>query len=750
MLRVFFYLMILLGQVQAQVPQTDSLLQVVQKMPEDTSKVLKLNEIATMVMGINPKQGYEIAVEALKLAEKLDYVKGKGLSYKTLGNTQYMQGSLKEAITYYEQGLQEYFSINNIDGVASCENNIGLVYNDMGDYEKAMKFHLKTLKLREEMKDEKGIAKSLLNIGNVYLNQENLEEALKYYEKSAQICEKINLLVDLANNYNNMGNIYKRQKKNEKAIEVFEKAARIFEKIVNLRGLVIVELNLGDVYLDAQDFNKALKSYDKVLPIAEKMNDKILLGLLYASKGNAQARLQRFGEAYDNLKKGLELLQETDARNEISKVYDGIVLYYELQGNYKEALYYHKRLKSLKDSLFTESQAKAIAKMREMYESDKKEAENELLRKENALKDSENERKNIFLLASVVVLVLLGALAIILHRNNQEKQRTNQLLKQQAEELAAANEDISHKNVILEQQKEEILAQRDAIEEQNKLLSFKNEQIQASIRAAQLIQKTILPYPARIQMLLREFFIFYQPKDIVSGDFYWIDKEANYRIIAAIDCTGHGVSGAMMTMLAYSILDRIVHVYKIISPADILEKMHEEVKYALAQDETGNRDGMDVALVSLDEQNQIIFAGAKRPLVVFNSISKEIIEFKGQRRSIGGEQNENIHFENHNLTLPADSMLYLFSDGYTDQNDLNRKKFSEEKLKKLFEKIASMPCSQQEKVIAEIIGKYMEGTEQRDDMMIVGIKHLGKRNENFKCKHFLLFKSELTCKPATY
>lgn len=722
MLRLFFCLIILLGQVRAQVPQIDSLLQVAQKMSEDTIKVLKLNEVAAMAMGINPKQAYEIAVEALKLAEKLDYTKGKGLSYKTLGNTQYMQGALKEAITYYEQGLQEYVSINNIDGVASCENNIGLVYNDMGDYEKAMKFHLKTLKLREEIKDEKGIAKSLLNIGNVYLNQENLVEALNYYEKSAQICEKINLLVDLANNYNNMGNIYKRQKKTTKAIEVFSKSAEIFEKIGNSRGELITDLNLGDVYLDAQDFNKAIEFYNKALPIAEKINDKILLGLLYASRGNALAHLQRFGEAYDNLKKGLDLLRETGARNEISKVYDGMVLYYELQGNYKEALYYHKQFKSLKDSLFTESQSKAIAKMREIYESDKKEAENELLRKENALKDSENERKNIFLLASIAVLALLGVLAIILYRNNQQKQRTNQLLKQQAEELAAANEDISRKNIMLEQQKEEILAQRDAIEEQNKLLSFKNEQIQASIRAARLIQNTILPYQTRIQLLLKEAFVFYQPKDVVSGDLYWIDKEGSYRIIAAIDCTGHGVSGAMMTMLAYSILDRIVHVYKITSPADILEKMHEEVKHALVQDETGNRDGMDVALISLNEQNQITFAGAKRPMVAFNSLTKEVIEIKGQRRSIGGEQNENIHFENQTLTLPPDSMLYLFSDGYTDQNDINRKKFSEEKLKKLFEKIASMPCSQQEKVIADIMNKYMEGTEQRDDMMIIGVR----------------------------
>lgn len=714
--QVFFY------RVSCQVPSIDSLYQIAYKMPKDTNKVLKLNEIASMAMATNPKQAYEIAVEALKLAEHLEYTKGKGLSYKTLGNTQYMQGALKEAITYYEQGLQEYESIQNLDGIASCENNIGLVYNDLGDYEKAMKFHIKTLKTREAMQDNKGIAKSLLNIGNIYLNQENLDEALKYYQKSAEICEKINLLVDLANNYNNMGNIYKRKKITSKAIEAFTKAAEIFEKIGNSRGVLITDLNLGDVYLDAQNYSKALESYNKALPIAEKINDKILLGLLYASRGNALAHLKQFNEAFINLSKGLNLLQQTGARNEISKAYDGMVTYFELQGNYKEALRYHKLFKNLKDSLFTEAQAKAIAKMREIYESDKKEAENKLLRQQNALKDSENKRKSLLLTASAIVLILVGILTIVLYKNNQEKQKTNLLLKQQAEELAAANEDISLKNAILEQQKEEIAAQRDAIEEQNKQLALKNEQIQASIRAARLIQNTILPYKNRIKTFLKDFFIFYQPKDIVSGDLYWIDRENDQIIIAAIDCTGHGVSGAMMTMIAYSILDRIVHVYKITDPAQILEKMHQEVKHALAQDETGNRDGMDVALVNLQQENLITFAGAKRPLFIYNSLTGEISEIKGQRRAIGGEQNENILFENHTITLPPESMIYIFSDGYTDQNDSYRKKFSEERLKNLLQKIAPLLCWEQEKIIADTIFEYMKGTEQRDDMMILGIR----------------------------
>lgn len=722
-MRVFFTTAVFFAllNVFAQNTQTDSLAKAIEKMPQDTNRVLKTNDLASMTMGLDPKKAYDIAVEALSLAEKLDYKSGQALSYKTLGNTQYMQGALQDAITYYEKGLLLYESIGQKDGIANCENNLGLIYNEMGSYEKAMQHLIKALKMREEMQDKKGIAKGLLNIGNIYLNQENLNEALQYYEKSLEIAKSIELWIEVANSYNNMGNIFKRQKKTNKATDAFEESAKIFEKIGNLRGLMITDLNLGDVYLDAKEYDKALTAYDKALPIAQQLNDQILVGLLHASKGSCLARMQQFGEAYDNLKKGLQILQEIGARNDIAKVYEAFSTYYEMQGNDKEALRYYKNFKNLRDSIFTENQARQVAKMRTLYESEKKEQENQLLRKENALKDAESQRKNIYIIASLLVVALVGVLAFVLYRNNKEKQKTNILLKKQAEELAKANEDILQKNSILEQQKEEILAQRDAIDKQNKDLSFKNEQIRASIRAAQLIQNTILPYEGRIKSILKDSFVFYHPKDVVSGDLYWIDKEGDKNIIAAIDCTGHGVSGALMTMIAYSILDRIVHVYKITDPAAILDKMHEEVKHALAQDETGNRDGMDVAIVSLDGKN-ITFAGAKRPLFYYDPTSELIREVKGQRRAIGGFQDENIHFENHYIQLSSGSMFYLCSDGYSDQNDVHRKKFSEEKLKQLLQKIAPMEVYKQKLILSDLIQKYMENTEQRDDMLLIGVR----------------------------
>jgi serine phosphatase RsbU (regulator of sigma subunit) len=181
-----------------------------------------------------------------------------------------------------------------------------------------------------------------------------------------------------------------------------------------------------------------------------------------------------------------------------------------------------------------------------------------------------------------------------------------------------------------------------------------------------------------------------------------------------------------MTMIAYSILDRIVHVYKITDPATILEKMHEEVKHALLQDETGNRDGMDVAIITIEKngnnQSIVTFAGAKRPMFIQNIKNNEIDEIRGKRRAIGGYQDENIHFDNHVLELSQGTMVYLSSDGYADQNDMERKKFSEDRLKKLFEKIALMSTQKQHEIVSELITKYMENTEQRDDILLIGVR----------------------------
>lgn len=210
------------------------------------------------------------------------------------------------------------------------------------------------------------------------------------------------------------------------------------------------------------------------------------------------------------------------------------------------------------------------------------------------------------------------------------------------------------------------------------------------------------------------------------GDFYWLNEVEGKTILVVADCTGHGVPGAFMTMIGNTLLDKIVRLRKITNPAEILETLHEEIWTVLRQEETDNNSGMDAAVLTIKPDNEgnfdIVFAGAKNSLVYKTKEEKEVKEIIGVRKSIGGIQNKNISFKNHQIMFKKDWQLYLGSDGYEDQNDAKRKKFGRERLVKLLEKISDLPLSLQQKRLEEELEKYIKGTQQRDDILLIGIK----------------------------
>jgi ligand-binding sensor domain-containing protein len=312
--------------------------------------------------------------------------------------------------------------------------------------------------------------------------------------------------------------------------------------------------------------------------------------------------------------------------------------------------------------------------------------------------------------------------------------RLEKLVEERTFELKEKNDEVLQQAEELYQQAEELKTQRDYIQgqnmqlaEQNKVVQEKNRQIRQSINAAQTIQQAILPHEDKLKRLLNDFFVFYQPKDVVSGDFYWLTKIDNRVILAVADCTGHGVPGAFMTLIGNSLLDKIVKSFKITQPAEILSHLHSDVFDTLKQKYNGNNYGMDAIVISITptEKNTslIEFAGAKNSIFYLNSQKpSQITEIKGSRKAIGGQQNENINFENHTFELPKDSLLYLGSDGYIDQNNLQRKRFGSDNFIQLIIQNAHLPLSEQRLIFEQTINAYSQGTLQRDDILLLSIK----------------------------
>lgn len=264
------------------------------------------------------------------------------------------------------------------------------------------------------------------------------------------------------------------------------------------------------------------------------------------------------------------------------------------------------------------------------------------------------------------------------------------------------------------------------IDERNKSKTVSAElaQMTQSIIYASQIQKALLPNDAKILQYVAEYFCIYQPKDVVSGDFYWFLKQENKLFFAAVDCTGHGVPGGFMSMMGSTLLNNIVGDSNVYSPALILDLMHEGIKKELNQLETGNSDGMDACLICIEPQEnefKITFCGAKRPLIIFKD--NEMIELKGTRRSIGGVQMPILpNFENQIIMLKKNDALYLTSDGFIDTPNENRDKFGLARLQKMIYKYANTSMESQKRFLSEALELFRQDSPQRDDILMVGIR----------------------------
>ncbi|GBF51710.1 serine/threonine protein kinases [Leptospira ryugenii] len=298
-----------------------------------------------------------------------------------------------------------------------------------------------------------------------------------------------------------------------------------------------------------------------------------------------------------------------------------------------------------------------------------------------------------------------------------------QKVEEQTKDLISAIMEIKSQNDSLEQYNQEIMEQKKEIEK-------KNHDITESIRYARTIQQSILPSRELISWALPDSFILFRPRDVVSGDFYWFTsksillegKEETLVVIAAADCTGHGVPGAFMSMIGNSLLNDIVNARGVHDPDEILNLLHRGVRYSLNQEMTESRDGMDIALCSLYlERRELYYAGAMNSLYFVQN--GELQELKADRRSIGGTQKEGQRiFTKHTIDVNQDTCFYMTTDGYLDQfSGLDHKKFMSKRFKDLIIDNHKNPMSEQKEVFEATMKDWMNGCDQIDDILVIGV-----------------------------
>ncbi len=329
------------------------------------------------------------------------------------------------------------------------------------------------------------------------------------------------------------------------------------------------------------------------------------------------------------------------------------------------------------------------------------------------VKDSTINTQKIWMLVGGIVLLIILTLSGLLAKMIRDRNRSNKMLEE--------------KNSEINSQKEEIMSQKEQIEEQY-------NETKASIRYAKNIQSAILPEENEISKYFDNMVLF-KPKDIVSGDFYWFthlpanEEHTAKTFAAAVDCTGHGVPGAFMSLIGNRFLKEIVSEKKITDTALILEELHKSIRDSLKQVTTRNRDGMDLCICKIeqlkDNKYEVSFSGAKRPVYFYNTETGKLEKHEGNRKSIGGSVHRNSdkdNFTKQKIQANPNDIIYLTTDGYLDQNNANRKRFGAENFESLVGEIANKNFEEQKEILNNVLNKHMESTTQRDDITIIGIK----------------------------
>jgi serine phosphatase RsbU (regulator of sigma subunit) len=431
----------------------------------------------------------------------------------------------------------------------------------------------------------------------------------------------------------------------------------------------------------------------RAVKINRKRGDQLDYARLLNNIGTTYHSQKKYKEALEYCSKGLILAKEVGALEYIASSEKELSEIYSEINDYKNAfLHYHSYI-AIKDSLFNEENTAELVRSEMNFDFEKKQA---VAKAEQEKKDAINAgelkqqrmQRNYF----IAGFILMIALALFIFKGYNEKKRANSI-----------------------------------IAEQKAIVEEKNKDITDSINYARRIQTAILPSLESIRSHLPQSFVLYQPKDIVSGDFYWFTEKEERLILAVADCTGHGVPGAFMSMIGNDILTQIVIEKGYLEPGQILAGLHEGVKNALKQDTgTGEtKDGMDIALISIHKNTNIVeYAGALRPLWLIKSGAAEVEEYKADKYSIGGTASKDERvFTNHTIQVGKGDSVYLSTDGFADQFGGEKgKKFMTRRMKDLLISMANKPMSEQKVILLDAFSEWKQKRDQVDDVLVVGIK----------------------------
>lgn len=659
------------------------------KKEADTTRLKSIHEIGIYYYRFNSDTALIVFNQELKTAQETRQKKYEAKALNGLGVICRVQGNIPKAIEYYAKSLKIRQEIGNKKEIAASLTNLGNIYSHNGDILKALDYHTKSLKISEEIGDKEGIASSLACVGNIYFDQGDLDKALEYQTRGLKISEEIGDKEDVAAFMGRIGVLYQNQNNTQKALEYYTKGLKIHEEIGDKMGASHSHLNLGSHYFDQNNMQKALEHNIQSLKLCEEIGDRqtmmpslINIGAIYKELGNYSKALEYYNKS---MAIAMEIGHPADIRNSAFFLFE----IYKKQGNTKLALENHELYIRMRDSLKNEENTKATIKQQMQYDFDKKQIADSLKveeeRKVSFLKFEQEKKQRYFLYGGLALVIVFAG--FILNR------------------------------FLITQRQSKIIAQ------QKHLIEERHQEITDSIIYAERIQKSFLATTAHLNQNLFEYFVLFKPKDVVSGDFYWSATLNNGNfILATSDSTGHGVPGAIMSLLNITSLEKAIETLN--KPSDILNTTRKIIIDRLKKDgsEEGGKDGMDCSLCVYDFKSMKLFiSAANNPVWIVKG--EEIIEIKADKMPVGKHDKQDIPFTQHEIDLQKGDVIYTLTDGFPDQFGGERgKKFMSKNLRELLVSNSHLSMNEQKELLYKTFRNWTGDLEQVDDVTVIGIR----------------------------
>jgi len=749
----------------------------VELLPSTVEKIDFLNTRAWEIRYSNPSLLLELSTHARELSEKVSYKGGMARSWRNTGVAYALLSQHQRAVQGLENALKLYQELGDQDGQIAVIANLGATYQTIGQFETALSWHFKALSLAEARNLNDVVANTLGNIAALHFSLEQYDTALYYHHRALELRLKVGDLHGISDSYGGIGSVLQRTGNYTEALGYLHKALEYAEASGDESAIALAHTYIGITQRSMGEQGPALLSFVRALNLYDDIANQRSIAETLLELSHLHRDMGSLHEAIEHAGRALEIALEYGVRDLESQIYEGLSQIYEKAGDSDNALKFYRKFAESRYEVVSTISKRHLQQVQELYESEKENRQQEITAAQqqiellsqaiqsmnDAVAISDGTGRLIYVNPAFCQLFQFSTEEVLGQsiRLVQSAQTDEELLRAIVRgtraggwdgELTCRRKDGADfparmTSSVVYNDKQEVRAyvaifrdqsdyrQTNAslatalaeLEQTARQLNERNDDITSSIHYARRIQEAILPSKAEAQDLFPQSFIYYKPKDIVCGDFFWVARgDDNMLYAAAVDCTGHGVPAALMSIIGHNLLTEVVMKDKVREPGKILTQLHQRVRQSLKQDhelkQGDTYDGMDICLCAIDTvRSEIQYAGAFNSLYIAKRGVVE--EVHADKIPIGGYQDEAFRiYTNHRIAYQGGEVLYLSTDGFANQLSSQQKRYSTKRFKDFLTGLRAAEMPEQEAMFETEYQAWADGYEQMDDILVMGIR----------------------------